>query len=114
MTPATIDPSEMETGPSVRDRVIDVTRHAAHVSHEAQLLKSLAADAVEDGTHAVKRAMKSVKRGVERLEDLKDEAAHQVKRQPLKAIGLAIGAGLILGMAVGWIGGSGRQQPRKC
>ena len=83
MAPATVDTSEVETGPTVRDRVIDAARQATH-SHEAQRFKSLAADAVEDGVHAAKRAIKSVKRGVEELEDLKDEAAHRVKRQPLK------------------------------
>src|ERR1019366_7216934 len=87
--------------------------HAARVSHEARRLQSLAVDAVEDGTHAVKRAMKSVTRGVEELGDLKEEAAHRVRRQPLKAVGIAIGAGMLLGMAVGWFGGRfGRREPR--
>jgi len=105
MIPATVDTSKAESGPSVRDRVIDAARHVAHVHHEATLLKSLAADTVEDGVHAAKRAMKSVKRGVEQLEDLKDEAAHRVKRQPLKAVGIAAGVGLVFGMGLGWIGG---------
>jgi uncharacterized membrane-anchored protein YhcB (DUF1043 family) len=28
-----------------------------------------------------------------------------MKRQPFKAVGIAVGAGLVLGVAVGWIGG---------
>ena len=105
MTTATVDTSEAESGPTVRDRAMDAARHAAHISHEAQLLKSLASDALEDGVHAAKRAIKSVKRGVEELGDLKDEAAYRVKRQPFKAVAIAAGVGLVLGMAVGWIGG---------
>ena len=105
MTPATVATSEVESGPTVRDRVIDAARQAAHVSHEAQLLRSLATDAVEDGVHAAKRAIKSVKRGVQELGDLKDEAAYRVKRQPLKAIGIAVGVGFLAGMTLGWIGG---------
>ncbi len=105
MTPATVDTSRVESEPSMRDRAVDAVRHLAHVSHEAQLVKSLAADAVEDGVHAAKRAIKSVKHRVEELSDLKDEAAYRVKRQPFKALGIAVGVGLVVGMTVGWIGG---------
>lgn len=105
MTAATADTSKVQSEPSMRDRAIDAARQVAHVSHEAQLFKSLAADAVEDGVHAAKRAIKSVKHRVEELSDLKDEAAYRVKRQPFKAVGLAVGVGLVVGMAVGWIGG---------
>jgi ElaB/YqjD/DUF883 family membrane-anchored ribosome-binding protein len=80
MTPATIDAPKVE-------------------------FESLAADAVEDGVHAAKRAITSVQRRVEELGDLKDEAANRVKRQPFTAIGIAVGAGLVLGVVVGWIGG---------
>ena len=104
MTPATIDAPRVETEPSVRERAVDAARQMAHLSHEAQLLKSLAADAVEDGVHAAKRAIKSVQRRVEELGDLRDEAGYRVKRQPFKAIGIAVGVGLVLGVAVGWIG----------
>lgn len=110
----THDTAEAELRPTTRDRVIDAARQAAHVSHEAQLLKSLTADAVEDGVHAVKRVVKSVKRGVEELADLKDEAAHRVKRQPLGAVGLALGVGLMLGMAVGWVGGRVGRRKAAC
>ena len=104
MTPATIDAPKVETEPSIRERAVDAARQVAHVSHEARLLKSLAADAVEDGVHAAKRAIKSVQHRVEELGDLKDEAAYRVKRQPFKAVGIAVGVGLVLGVAVGWIG----------
>jgi ElaB/YqjD/DUF883 family membrane-anchored ribosome-binding protein len=70
-----------------------------------QLLESLAADAIEDGVHAAKRAITSVQRRVENLGDRKDEAVHRMKRQPFKAVGIAVGVGLVLGMAVGWFGG---------
>jgi ElaB/YqjD/DUF883 family membrane-anchored ribosome-binding protein len=88
-----------------------VTSHAAHISHEARLVKSLACDAIEDGAHEAKRAVtKSVQRGIERLEDIKDEGVHYVKRQPLKAIAMAAGVGLMVGIAAAWITGRLRQQ----
>ena len=113
MTPIAVDTPEMKNGSTTaRDRVVDAARQAAHVSHEARLLKSLAADAVEDGVHAARRAIKSVRRGVEELGDFKDEAVHRAKRQPLKAVAIAAGAGLALGVAVGWIAGRLGQRSR--
>ena len=97
--------------PNVADRIVDAARHVAHISHEARLVKSLAYDAIEDGAHEAKRAVKkSVQRGIERLEDIKDEGVHYVKRQPLKAIAMAAAVGLMVGMAAAWITGRFRQQ----
>lgn len=111
MASATVEAPEVEK-PTVGDRVVDACRQATHISHEARLLKSVAEDAIEDGVHAAKRAMMSVKRRVEEVGDLKDEAVHRVKREPLKAVGIAVGVGLVFGMALGWIGG--RFAQRKC
>ena len=47
-------------------------------------------------------AITSVKRGVEELAELKDEGVQRVRRQPLRAVGIALGVGLVLGLAVGW------------
>lgn len=98
-----VETCELEQKPTVGERVIDAARQAAHLSHEARLLKSIAADAVEDGVHAAKRAMKSMQHRVEELGDLKDEAVHCVKRQPVQAVGAAFGGGLAVGVAVGWL-----------
>ena len=103
MAPATVETTEGEK-PTASDQVVDAGRQAAHVSHEARLLKSVAEDAIEEGVHAAKRAMKSIKGRVEDLGDLRDEAVHRVKRQPLKAVGLVAGVCLVLGMALGWMG----------
>jgi ElaB/YqjD/DUF883 family membrane-anchored ribosome-binding protein len=96
--------------PTLADRVVDAARHAAHISHEARLVKSLAQDAIEDGVHAAKRAVKSAHQSIERLEDIKDEGVHYVRRQPLKAIAMAAGIGLAVGMAAGWIIGRFRRR----
>jgi ElaB/YqjD/DUF883 family membrane-anchored ribosome-binding protein len=106
MAPATLK------GSDVGDRVVDAYRHASHLSHQAKLLKSVAEDAIEDSVHAARRAMKTAtRRAEEGFGDLKDEAVHRVKRQPLMAVGLAAGVGLMLGMALGFFGG--RIAPRK-
>lgn len=104
MTSATLDTPLEDARTSVRDRAVDALRHAANVSHEARLLKSLATDAVDDGVDAAKRAFKAAKRGIQTAADLRDEAACRMKREPLKAVGLAFGAGMLMGMVVAWAG----------
>lgn len=95
MSPAAVETLEREVTPTVGDRVADAVRHASHLSHEARLLSSMAADAVEDRVYAAKRAVKSVER---RVEDLKEEAVHGIKRRPLGAVSGAFGIGLGLGL----------------
>jgi len=104
MTQTTIDAPDAPT-PTVGDRALDAARRIAHASHEAELVRSLASDAIEDGVHAVKRAVKRVKRSVEHAQDLREEAAYRVRRQPLKAIGIAASVGAAVGIALGWIVG---------
>ena len=89
---------------TLKDRNVDGTRRAAHVSHEVRLAKSVARDAIEDGVYAAKRALKQVQRGVRSLEDMKDETARYVKRQPLLAVGIAAGVGVLVGACAGWFG----------
>ena len=101
MNAATLDTSTVDPATAVRDRVLDATRHVAHISHEAKLLKSIATDAVENGVHAARRAIKNATRDAA---DLKDDAVYAVKRQPLKSIAIAAGVGLAVGTIVGWYG----------
>ena len=104
MRSATVEPYEAPSHANLPNRVVDACRQGASLSHEARFLKSLAVDAVEDGVHATRRAIASLKRRIEELSDFKDEAVHRVKRQPLRAVGIALGSGLVLGLAAGWIG----------
>jgi hypothetical protein len=103
MAAAHVETPEREQTPTARERAVDACRDAAHLSHEVRLLKSVAEDAIDDGVHAAKRALKSVRHRVEELGDLGDEALHRVKRQPLPALGAAFGIGLAIGAGVGWI-----------
>ena len=86
------------TGPTVRERAADALRQAAHLSHEARVFKTLATDAVEDGVHAAER---TIKRARQTALDARDEVTYRVKREPLKALALAFGAGAVLGLILG-------------
>jgi ElaB/YqjD/DUF883 family membrane-anchored ribosome-binding protein len=85
----------------VSDRAVDAVRQAVNVAREAHLLKMIASNAVEDGVSAAKRA---ITHGAHNLEDLRESAAHRIKKTPLIAVGLALGAGILFGMALGRIG----------
>ena len=105
MPVANTETTELAQEPTIGDRIADGVRHAAHLSHEARLVTSMAKDAGEEGVHAAKRAMRRIRRhSVEALEDFTEDAAHYVKRQPFRAVGIAVGAGLLVGAVVGWIG----------
>jgi ElaB/YqjD/DUF883 family membrane-anchored ribosome-binding protein len=88
-----------------KDRVLDAARHAAHLSHEAKMLKSIATDTFDEGMYAARRALRNMKRSVARLDDFRDQAVYTVKRQPLKSVAIAAGLGLMVGTFVGWYGG---------
>ncbi len=81
---------------TARERAIDALGRAAHIAHEARLVKSLAADALDEAVHASKQTIKTARRRVQELADRRYEFAHQVRREPLKAIGIAFGAGMLL------------------
>jgi ElaB/YqjD/DUF883 family membrane-anchored ribosome-binding protein len=87
----------------IPDRVADTLRRVAHASHEARLFKSVAQDAIEDGAYAARRALKTARRRVDELGDVKNEVIHRVRRQPVQAIGIAFAAGIVAGAVVGWI-----------
>ena len=73
----------------------------AHLGEEASRVKSAVSDAVsdavEDGVLAARRA---ARRGYHAAEDLMDEAAYHVKRNPLGSVAIAFGAGTLIGWLV--------------
>jgi ElaB/YqjD/DUF883 family membrane-anchored ribosome-binding protein len=86
---------------NARDRALRIFHQKAdHLAHEARLLKSSASDAVEDGLYFAKRALKTAKRRLKDSADLRDEAIRRVKREPLKAVGLALAVGICVGMVL--------------
>lgn len=83
---------------AARELAADAVRKAEHVAHEASRLKAVAAEAVEDGVRATKRA---ITHGLHDLDDLRDTAAYRIKRAPLQTVALAFGVGILLGVVVG-------------
>lgn len=100
----TVDGHAQEPEHAVRDKAVDAVRQAMHVSHEARLLKTMAGDAIEDGVYAAKRAVKTARRWTQSAADVRDEAAHRIRRDPFKFVGFALGVGIPLGLLLGWMG----------
>lgn len=105
MATATVETPDAAHKPGIGERFVSSCRQAASLSHDARALRTAAEDAIEDGVHVARRAIKSARRRVEDLGDLRDEAIHRVKRQPVAAVGIAAGVGLAFGIALGWTGG---------
>jgi ElaB/YqjD/DUF883 family membrane-anchored ribosome-binding protein len=83
---------------------------AIPTAETAERIKTMVEDAVDDGVRVAKRAVKSMQRGIDTLEDVKDDGIRYVRRQPIKSVALAAGAGLLIGVAVVWIGSRLRER----
>jgi len=109
MFSATVERPELASKANAADSLVDAARRVAHVSHAVRLLKSVAEDTIEDRVYATRRAMKAVRRRLDALGDVPAEAAHCIKQRPLAAVGVALGAGVIIGAVAGFVGS--RLQP---
>jgi ElaB/YqjD/DUF883 family membrane-anchored ribosome-binding protein len=82
------------------DRVTDLSSVAAQIQAGVARVKEAAADAAEGGIATCKRSFKQNRRVAD---DLVDDAEHYVKRNPLSTVGTALGVGLGLGAAIGFL-----------
>ena len=72
----------------------------AEMGDEVARLKTTASHAVED---AVSEAKRFAKRSRYAAEDLIEDAAHRVKRDPLRSVGLGLAIGLGVGALAVWV-----------
>lgn len=71
------------------------------VLHEVSRIKGVVTDAVDEG---VRTTMRALKHGRNAAEDAIDDTKHAVKKYPLQAVGIAFGAGLMVGCFAAWLG----------
>jgi ElaB/YqjD/DUF883 family membrane-anchored ribosome-binding protein len=83
---------------TVRQKVQEAEAQLTELGHEAERLKHAAADGVTRGVHS---ATGLARRGLRQAREVFDESTYRIKRHPLQAVGLALGAGLLAGWAVG-------------
>lgn len=77
---------EMAAGPSqIKENVVNALEEKMDAAEEA--------------------ARRTLKRGRRAAEDLLDDATYEVKRHPMRSVGVTFGIGLAVGLAVGWLAG---------
>jgi ElaB/YqjD/DUF883 family membrane-anchored ribosome-binding protein len=74
------------------------------VLREFSKIKSMVADAVDDGVRSAVRAMRKGRNAAEEaFEDGVDSVKKAVRRNPLEAVGIAAAAVLVAGSVVAWL-----------
>jgi ElaB/YqjD/DUF883 family membrane-anchored ribosome-binding protein len=81
-------------------KVLNTGVHFAEVGVDALLTKAKLSQTVEDGVYKAKRL---AKRGRYAAEDLVDETAHRIKRDPLRSIAVTFGIAFGLGALTAWL-----------
>jgi len=84
------------------ERMSEVWRRAKQVGDDAGALKQAAREVIDDGVKAASAAITAVRRSARDLECAPEDVAYHVRRAPFRAMGAALGTGLIVGLAVGW------------
>jgi ElaB/YqjD/DUF883 family membrane-anchored ribosome-binding protein len=85
---------------SLLGKAMHVGERLVEVGGEASRLKTAASRSVED---AVTEAKRLAKRSRYAAEDLMEDAAHRVKRDPLRSVALGFAIGLGMGVLAEWV-----------
>jgi ElaB/YqjD/DUF883 family membrane-anchored ribosome-binding protein len=85
-----MSPDILENAPSVEDVYREVSR-----------IKTVISEAVEDG---VKSAVKAIRQGRHKAEDVLDETKHAIKQRPFDAMGIVFAVGVLTGACLTWAG----------
>src|SRR5215510_3185820 len=87
-------------------RAVHMSERVAHVGAEASRVRTRASHAFED---AMVEAKRLAKRGRYAAEDLVDDAAYRIKRDPLRSVAITFGVGFGVGLVAGLLVGRGRR-----
>ncbi|MGB7202146.1 MAG: hypothetical protein WBD16_07745 [Pyrinomonadaceae bacterium] len=81
---------------------IHAVEEAAKTGVKVERLKEKATHLIEDGMIDAKRM---AKRGIYAAEDLVEDTAHRIKKDPWLSVGVTFGVGMGLGVMLGWLVG---------
>jgi ElaB/YqjD/DUF883 family membrane-anchored ribosome-binding protein len=83
---------------TLKEKAPDKPQHpAGHMGQRIRQTRANMLDAVDNGLHAAKRAVRKRKMAAQ---DLVDGAALQVRHRPLQSLGVALAAGMLIGAVV--------------
>jgi hypothetical protein len=85
---------------SLLEKAMHVGERLVELRDEASRLKTAASHAVEDAVTETKRF---AKHGRYAAEDLMEDAAHRIKRDPLRSVAFGFALGISIGALVVWV-----------
>ena len=88
-------------------KAVGAAGQAARMAVKVEGLKERASHLYED---TLVDARRMAKKGRHAAEDLVDDTAYRIKKQPLRSVGITFGVGLGLGMLTGWMMGRNIQR----
>lgn len=80
--------------------VVHTAGQVAKAGLKVEEIKEKMSHVIEDGMVDARRM---VKRGRYAAEDLVEDTAHRIKKDPWKSVGLTFGVGVVLGATIGWL-----------
>ena len=84
----------------VLKNAFDLAEQIVPAALDVDRLKERATLAIDDGMADAKRM---VKRGVYAAEDLVEDTAHRIKKDPFSSVGITFGVCMGIGIFVGWL-----------
>jgi len=91
----TIDERARNAAAAVRNAAVSACRQAAAMPRQA-----LCEDAVENLTHLVDRTTRTVRRGLQSVEEVGSGTARCIQRHPFTAVGFTLAVGVALGAMI--------------
>jgi len=102
MSTTTLDRPFADTCRNIVGKAAEACGKTVHLVEEVRGLKDTTTNALDEGVEAAKKAFRAATRNVPSAADIKDEAVYRIKRRPLRALGLALGAGIATGVIINW------------
>lgn len=98
------DVQTMEAQPKngLMGKSVQLAETVAKAGYQVEKLKTKATHAIEDGTVEAKRL---IKRGRYAAEDLRDETAYRIKRDPFRSVAITLAVGIGIGSLIGLLAG---------
>jgi ElaB/YqjD/DUF883 family membrane-anchored ribosome-binding protein len=92
------------------DTIAYATEHLkSEIVQGVEKLKDLSGTLKENFETAQKEIRRGVQRGKAAVEEVVDDTRHTIKSRPISSVAVSAAAGLVIGLAIGWLIGNRRK-----
>lgn len=84
------------------ERASELWQRAAKMTEDVGVVRTAVTDAIEEGKEVAAKGVEEMRRRARDLAQMPDELAHRVSDHPFRAMGMAIGVGVVAGGLLGW------------